>query len=216
MRQAALVMGVFALVFGLSNPLYAQWCKKPSGSGGVAKPGGGPGGAQEPPPTISWDSPSFKKLKKLAEETASKSDATTKVRKKAKQKKAVADKMALTVLDDARESGKPILLFFSAPDKNTALGQKCLSFENFVLRNQKIFDAAQKFHRVKIDPTKVDRAILKKYRIKVAPTVLFLSYDGKVITQVKGKSKPDYFLKALNAALAKNAKMAKKAGKTAS
>lgn len=124
--------------------------------------------------------------------------------------------MALTVLDDARESGKPILLFFSAPDKTTALGRQCLTFENFVLRNQKIFDAAQKFHRVKLDPTKVDRAILKQYKIKVAPTVLFLSYDGRVLTSVKGKSKPDAFLKALNAALAKNAKLAKKAGKTSS
>lgn len=124
--------------------------------------------------------------------------------------------MALTVLDDARESGKPIILFFSAPDKSTALGRQCLTFENFVLRNQKIFDAANKFHRVKLDPTKIDRAVLKQYKVKVAPTVLFLSYEGKVLGRIQAKSKPDRFLKALNAALAKNAKLAKKAGKTIS
>jgi thioredoxin-related protein len=124
--------------------------------------------------------------------------------------------VSLTVLDEARESGKPVMLFFSAPDKDSALGKQCLTFENFVLRNQKIFDEAQKFHRVKIDPTKFRREVLKQYKVKTAPTVVFLSYDGKIITKIQAKSNPTRFLQTLKAVLAKNAKLAKKAGKASS
>jgi thiol:disulfide interchange protein len=159
-------------------------------------------------------------LKEAIEDTDTKSaDGTTTVRKKAQkkaEKKAKGAELTLTVLDDARESGKPIMLFFSAPGKDTALGKQCLTFENFVLRNQKIFDQAQKFHRVKIDPTKFKREVLKKYKVKVAPTVVFLSYDGSIITKIQGKSKPAQFLNTLKAVLAKNLKLAKKAGKTIS
>jgi hypothetical protein len=119
------------------------------------------------------------------------------------------------VLDDARDQEKPVMLFFSKGDSESPLGKQCLSFENFVLRNQKVFDAAEQFLRVKLDPFSVDRAILKQYKVKTAPTVVFLAYDGRVLGRVVAKSKPDRFLKAMQGVLLKNEALLAKVGKTA-
>jgi thioredoxin-related protein len=117
----------------------------------------------------------------------------------------------LTVIDEASNSGKPIMLFFHVSDESIAMGKRSKSMENFVFTNQRIHDTALKFHSVKIDAQAVDKGILKRYKVRTAPTVIFISSTGKVLTRVVGQSKPYQMLCKMKAVLQANERLIKKA-----
>jgi hypothetical protein len=103
------------------------------------------------------------------------------------------------------------MLFFHVNDLSTAMGKRSKSMENFVFTNQRIHDTALKFHSVKIDAQAVDKGILKRYKIKTAPTVVFISSTGKVLTKVVGASKPDQMYRKMQVVLQANAKLLQRA-----
>ena len=183
-------------------------------------PGGGSGGAaQEPPPTIDWESTKAEKVKEdkpervatgQGSESSSTADAEEPEKKKGllfARKKKDKPTVELDVLERARESGKPILLFLVTGDANSAMGKASLTMNNFVFRNQKVFDAAQKLHPVKIDVKDVPKEILKRYKVRTAPTVVFLDFQGKVLTRIARKSKPAKMLAVMNAVIKHNEKL---------
>lgn len=149
-------------------------------------------------------------IKPKAPEREATGTGSQKIAKKKSDKS--ADKPHLAVLDESSADHKPILLFFAVDDKTHPLSTKSLTMDNFVFTNKKINDASKDFHMIKVDPRKVDKAILKQYKVRTAPTVVFLAYNGKVMTRVVNKSKPAKMLALMKAVAKKNKSMLKKAG----
>jgi len=166
---------------------------------------------------MNWEQAAVKKLAPKAESAPKRVATGVDAQKdvaKADKKAAVASapSIALDVFDRAAESQKAVMLFIVMKDKSSALGKASLSMENLVFRNQKIFDAAQSLHAVKLGVKELPKALLKSLRVRTAPTVIFLDHRGKVITRVVGKSKPSKMLAIIKAVLKRNEKLKKAAG----
>ncbi|RME83430.1 MAG: hypothetical protein D6785_06720 [Planctomycetota bacterium] len=89
--------------------------------------------------------------------------------------------LTLQVLEDAKSSKKPIIIFFTTTKGKVA--KKGQSLENRVFASPKIVNTAKEFHAVKIDISTLNKnqlkMVVKKFHLRTLPMILILTYNGK-------------------------------------
>ncbi len=104
-----------------------------------------------------------------------------------------------TALKQAAESGKPIIMVFSA-----AWCPPCQSMKNEVYPSKEIKAYHDKFVWVYLDVDQVgNEAAAKKFGVSSIPHIQFLGSDGKAISNQIGGSSSEQFSKTLAAVLKK-------------
>jgi hypothetical protein len=160
------------------------------------------GGSGEDLPKINWESTAVvKKSQPSSSEPAVAPGKTVAVKNGARLTgKGSADRPDLTldVIERAQDSKKPVLLFFTAGNRDA------LTMENLVLGQKGIVEFAKNFHAVKVDLQKMDRAILNRYQVKAAPAVVFLDSRGNLLQTLAGRTTPTLLQKAMKSALEKS------------
>jgi len=120
----------------------------------------------------------------------------------------------LDVIERARSSGKPIMFYVHGNCTGPA-DEACKTMVNLVLRQKPIVTLATNFHAVEIDASKLDASLGERYKLKVSPSVVFVDYQGKVLTVLRGKQSPKQLTASMQSVLAENARRLEKGSKAA-
>ena len=95
----------------------------------------------------------------------------------------------------AREQGKPMLLFFSAPDCMYSARMLGSTF-----RDERILEMADRFVCVRIDASE-EEELCKEFRIKGYPTIQFVSPQGVLLKRLAGSQSPDQLMTQMSGAI---------------
>jgi len=118
-----------------------------------------------------------------------------------------APTVGLSIIDEAKRSGKPVLVFiYSAGDK------RCTSIEKFIFSSPGVVSLSTQFHSVRLDAKTIDKALLKRYRVRRVPTMLFLAPNGRRLATCGAKSSPARFA-ALMKKVLRSVEILKKKGR---
>ncbi len=98
-------------------------------------------------------------------------------------------------LDTARQSGKPLLVFFSTPE--CIYCQQMLQ-ETFC--DRQVVQLAESFVCVQIEASEAPE-ICENYHIEAFPTVQFLASDGMPLHRLLGKKEPEMLASQMEVAL---------------
>jgi thioredoxin-related protein len=79
------------------------------------------------------------------------------------------------------------MLYFHA-SKSKSMAKNCSTLDRLTFRQKGVTSLSRQFHSVRLDATKVDKALLKRFKVKTAPTVVFIDKNGKPLKKVSGKS----------------------------
>lgn len=96
-------------------------------------------------------------------------------------------------LRQARESGRPIMLFFSAD-----WCAPCLQLKKYVLSDKRVVGASQRLVNVYID-TDANPELVTTYGIRGIPAIFFLKPDGQMIGKFSGDPTVSNFVKQMAA-----------------
>ncbi len=119
-------------------------------------------------------------------------------------------------MDDVKET-EPVLIYFYWPsedlsdDKNiTNQMRRCKLMEENILSSEDFRREAAKFHCYKCDNKTLDDVLKKKYKVKLAPKVLFFDVKGKKLWQLTSTSaKPARVAKKMRSIVARCERMLK-------
>lgn len=98
-------------------------------------------------------------------------------------------------LQVARQTGKPLLVFFSTPE--------CIYCQQMLqgaFRDHQVVELAEKFVCVQIEPSEAPE-ICEDYHIEAFPTVQFITPDGVPLHRILGKKEADVLASQMQAAL---------------
>ncbi len=100
-----------------------------------------------------------------------------------------------------------MLLYFHA-DKSKSMAKNCATLDRLTFRQKGVTGLARQFHPVRLDASKTDRALLKRFGVRTAPTLVFVDRNGKALKKVSGKSATSVkaLVAVMKAVLKKNAK----------
>jgi thiol:disulfide interchange protein len=98
-------------------------------------------------------------------------------------------------LAEARQAGKPLLVFFSTPECIY-----CRQMFEQTFRDQQIVRLAENFVCVRVEPGE-DPQLCKDFHIEAFPTVQFIASDGAPLQRVLGKKEPETLAVQMQAAL---------------
>jgi len=121
-----------------------------------------------------------------------------------KKKKSKVEK-ELCVLERAYATKLPVMLYFHAA-KNRVMRKHCSTMDKLIFRQKPLTALGRNFHACRIDAEKVDKDIIKTYKVKTAPTLLFLDYEGKVVRRMTGRIAPQSLQKVMTAVVVQNKK----------
>jgi thiol:disulfide interchange protein len=101
-------------------------------------------------------------------------------------------------INSALATGTPVMVFFYASEPADSSDKKAVKvaknsdkFEDFMFGDAEVSNLCKEFVCIKIDITKDDNAELAKaFKVRSAPTVIFLSEDGGVLKRVSKSGKP--------------------------
>jgi protein disulfide-isomerase len=96
-------------------------------------------------------------------------------------------------LRQARESGRPIMLFFSAD-----WCAPCLQLKKYVFSDKRVVGASQRLVNVYID-TDANPELVTAYGIRGIPAIFFLHPDGQLIGKFSGDPTVSNFVKQMAA-----------------
>ncbi len=98
-------------------------------------------------------------------------------------------------LAEARQDGKPLLVFFSTPECIY-----CRQMFEQTFRDQQIARLAEEFVCVRIEPGE-DPQVCEDFHVDAFPTVQFIASDGAPLHRVLGKKEPEILAVQMQAAL---------------
>jgi thiol-disulfide isomerase/thioredoxin len=96
-------------------------------------------------------------------------------------------------LDQAFESGKPVMLVFFAFWCNP-----CKQMIKNVFSHDDVAYASKKLVNIYVDVDKAKRQLINKYQVKYVPAVFFLDYSGETIIKVADRRSPDDFIENID------------------
>jgi thiol-disulfide isomerase/thioredoxin len=96
-------------------------------------------------------------------------------------------------LDQAFESGKPVMLVFSA-----SWCGSCKQMIKNVFSHDGVAYASKQLVNIYVDVDKAKRQLINDYKIKYVPSVFFLDYSGETIIQVADRRSPDDFIENID------------------
>jgi thiol-disulfide isomerase/thioredoxin len=96
-------------------------------------------------------------------------------------------------LDKAFESGKPVMLVFSA-----SWCGSCKQMIKNVFSHDDVAYASKHLVNIYVDVDKADRQLINEYEIKYVPSVFFLDYSGETILQVGDRRSPNDFIENMD------------------
>ena len=88
------------------------------------------------------------------------------------------------------------------------MAKSCSTLDLLTFRQKGVTGLSRQFHSVRLDAEKVDKALLKRFKVKTAPTLVFVDKNGKALKKVSGKSATSVkaLVAVMKAVLKKNAK----------
>lgn len=98
-------------------------------------------------------------------------------------------------LDTAKQSGKPLLVFFSAPE--------CIYCQQMLqetFRDKQVIHLAESFVCVQVEADEAPE-ICENYHIEAFPTVQFIASDGVPLHRLLGKKEPEALASQMEVAL---------------
>ena len=96
-------------------------------------------------------------------------------------------------LDQAFESGKPVMLVFSA-----SWCGSCKQMIKNVFSHDDVAYASKQLVNIYVDVDKANRQLINEYQVKYVPSVFFLDYSGETIIQVADRRSPDDFIENMD------------------
>lgn len=96
-------------------------------------------------------------------------------------------------LDAAFESGKPVMLVFSA-----SWCGACRQMIKNVFSHDDVANSSTQLVNIYIDVDKAKRQLVNKYEVRYIPSVFFLDYSGETIIQVADRRSPDDFIENID------------------
>jgi thiol-disulfide isomerase/thioredoxin len=96
-------------------------------------------------------------------------------------------------LDQAFESGKPVMLVFSA-----SWCGSCKQMIKNVFSHDDVAYASKQLVNIYVDVDKAKRQLINEYQVKYVPAVFFLDYSGETIIQVADRRSPDDFIENMD------------------
>jgi protein disulfide-isomerase len=97
--------------------------------------------------------------------------------------------------EEARELGKPILVFFTAPD---CIFSRAMAKETF--GDEKVAALSQEFVCIRVDAEE-EPAVCEEFRVDAYPTIQFMSPRGIPMNRFTGKKSPEQMAVQMRAAL---------------
>jgi thioredoxin-related protein len=96
-------------------------------------------------------------------------------------------------LDAAFESGRPVMLVFSA-----SWCGACRQMIKNVFSHDDVANSSTQLVNIYIDVDKAKRQLVNKYEVRYIPSVFFLNYSGETIIQVADRRSPDDFVENID------------------
>jgi thiol:disulfide interchange protein len=96
-------------------------------------------------------------------------------------------------LDEAFETGKPVMLVFSA-----SWCGACKAMIRDVFSNDEVADASGQLVNIYIDVDRGDKELVQEYDVKYIPAVFFLDYSGETTIQVTDRRSPSDFIENID------------------
>jgi thiol-disulfide isomerase/thioredoxin len=96
-------------------------------------------------------------------------------------------------LDQAFESGKPVMLVFSA-----SWCGSCKQMIKNVFSHDDVAYASKQLVNIYVDVDKANRQLINEYAVKYVPSVFFLDYSGETIIKVADRRSPDDFIENMD------------------
>jgi len=100
----------------------------------------------------------------------------------------------------ARESGKPVMLFFTAD-----WCAPCLELKKYVFTDKHVVAASTRLINISIDADK-DYETLSAYKVRGIPAVFFLSPRGEIVSKYGGDRSAGSFAKEMKAVADRHAR----------